>query len=55
MTGELDAILIANFHDMDEYQNFCDRLFDGVDTIVRYTTYFATEIYMEDVGIQCKA
>ena len=52
LTGELDAILVANFQDMDEYQSFCDRLFDGVETIVRYTTYFATEIYMENVGIQ---
>ena len=51
LTGELDAMLIANFQDMEEYQQFCDRLFDGVETIVRYTTYFATEIYLEDAGV----
>ena len=54
VTGEIDTILIANFCDMEEYQGFCDRLFDGIDTIVRYTTYFATETYMENVGIPCK-
>lgn len=54
VTGEVDTILIANFCDMEEYQGFCDRLFDGVDTIVRYTTYFATETYMENVGVSGK-
>lgn len=55
VTGSIDTILIANFCDMIEYQAFCDRLFDGVDTIVRYTTYFATETYLENVGIPSNA
>ena len=55
VTGEIDTVLIAHFCDMEEYQNFCDRLFDGIDTIVRYTTYFATETYMENIAISCKA
>ncbi|WP_366523236.1 hypothetical protein [uncultured Tateyamaria sp.] len=26
MTGELDAVLIGVFRDMEEYQSLCDRL-----------------------------
>lgn len=45
VSGELDAVLIGNFRDMSEYQDMCDRLFDGEESIVRYTTYFVAETY----------
>ena len=45
VTGDVDAVLIGNFRDMKEYQELCDRLFDQVDNIVRYTTLFIAETY----------
>ncbi|MEL7113755.1 MAG: Lrp/AsnC family transcriptional regulator, partial [Pseudomonadota bacterium] len=38
VTGELDAVLIGHFADMEEYQALCDRLFDSDPDVVRYTT-----------------
>ena len=55
VTGEVDAILIGNFRDMVEYQQVCDRLFDGVESIVRYTTHFITENYKSEPSIPCDA
>ena len=55
VTGELDAVLIGNFRDMVEYQDTCDRLFDGVESIVRYTTHFVAETYKSDPSIPCDA
>lgn len=47
VTGDLDAVLIGHFSDMEEYQSFCDRLFDSDPDVVRYTTLFAVETYKE--------
>jgi len=55
VTGEVDAILIGNFRDMVEYQEVCDRLFDGVESIVRYTTHFIAETYMSEPAVPCDA
>jgi len=55
VTGELDAILIGNFRDMAEYQEVCDRLFDGDESVVRYTTHFISEIYKDEPAIPCDA
>ena len=52
VTGELDAILIGNFHDMAEYQEVCDRLFDD-EKVVRYTTHFVSETYKDQPAISC--
>lgn len=55
VTGELDAILVGNFRDMVEYQEVCDRLFDGVEGVVRYTTHFISETYKDEPAIPCDA
>ncbi len=55
VTGESDVILIGNFRDMAEYQDMCNRLFDGIDSIERYTTHFITEIYEENASVSCDA
>ena len=55
VTGELDAVLIGNFRDMVEYQQVCDRLFDGVESVVRYTTHFIAETYKNEPAIPCDA
>lgn len=55
VTGELDAVLIGNFRDMVEYQEVCDRLFDGVESVVRYTTHFISETYKDQSAIPCDA
>jgi len=55
VTGELDAVLIGNFRDMVEYQEVCDRLFDGVKGIVRYTTHFISETYKDAPAIPVDA
>lgn len=55
VTGELDAVLIGNFRDMVEYQQVCDRLFDGVESVVRYTTHFIAETYKSEPAIPCDA
>lgn len=51
VTGELDAVLIGHFGDMEEYQALCDRLFDSDPDVVRYTTLFAVETYKETTRI----
>lgn len=51
VTGDLDAVLIGHFGDMEEYQALCDRLFDGEPDVVRYTTLFAVETYKETTKI----
>lgn len=55
VTGELDAVLIGNFKDMVEYQEVCDRLFDGVESVVRYTTHFISETYKDEPAVPCDA
>lgn len=55
VTGELDAVLIGNFRNMLEYQEICDRLFDGVESVVRYTTHFISETYKDVPAIPCDA
>ncbi|WP_306151488.1 Lrp/AsnC family transcriptional regulator [Roseovarius sp. MMSF_3281] len=51
VTGDLDAVLIGHFSDMEEYQALCDRLFDADPDVVRYTTLFAVETYKETNAI----
>lgn len=51
VTGDLDAILIGHFSDMQEYQSLCDRLFDNDSDVLRYTTLFAVETYKETTAI----
>ncbi|MGX0877887.1 Lrp/AsnC family leucine-responsive transcriptional regulator [Roseovarius sp. MBR-154] len=51
VTGDLDAVLIGHFTDMEEYQALCDRLFDSDLEVVRYTTLFAVETYKETTAI----
>lgn len=51
VTGDLDAVLIGHFGDMEEYQALCDRLFDSDPDVVRYTTLFAVETYKETTKI----
>jgi len=51
VTGDLDAVLIGHFKDMEEYQALCDRLFDSDPEVVRYTTLFAVETYKETIAI----
>lgn len=55
VTGELDAVIIGNFRDMNEYQDLCDRLFDSRESVVRYTTYFVSETYKAHPSIPCDA
>lgn len=51
VTGELDAVLMGHFRDMEEYQALCDRLFDTDPDVVRYTTLFAVETYKDNTQI----
>lgn len=51
VTGDLDAVLIGHFRDMEEYQALCDRLFDSDPDVVRYTTLFAVETYKDTTAI----
>lgn len=51
VTGDVDAVLIGHFGDMEEYQALCDRLFDSDPDVVRYTTLFAVETYTETTKI----
>lgn len=51
VTGDLDAVLIGHFNDMEEYQALCDRLFDNDPDVVRYTTLFAVETYKQTTAI----
>lgn len=46
-TGEVDAVLLASFADMQEYRAVCDRLLDDDPHVVRYTTLFAVDRYKE--------
>lgn len=55
VTGELDAVLIGSFGDMEEYQALCDRLFDNDPDVVRYTTLFAVETYKETTFVRPSA
>lgn len=51
VTGDLDAVLMGHFGDMEEYQALCDRLFDSDPDVVRYTTLFAVETYKDTTAI----
>lgn len=51
VTGDIDAVLVGNFSNMEEYQEMCDRLFDHHPHVVRYTTAFATESYKDETAI----
>jgi Lrp/AsnC family transcriptional regulator, leucine-responsive regulatory protein len=51
VTGDLDAVLIGHFGDMEEYQALCDRLFDSDPDVVRHTTLFVVETYIETTTI----
>jgi Lrp/AsnC family leucine-responsive transcriptional regulator len=53
VTEELDTILIRNFHDMVEYQEVCDWLFDDDEKVMRYTTHFISETYKDQSAISC--
>lgn len=50
-TGEVDAVILANFRDMEEYRAVCDRLFDRDPHIVRYTSMFAVDRYKESSAV----
>jgi Lrp/AsnC family transcriptional regulator, leucine-responsive regulatory protein len=54
-TGEVDAVLLANFADMHEYREVCIRLLDGDPHVVRYTTMFAVDRYKECSAIPTDA
>jgi len=54
VTGDVDAVLIGNFQDMVEYQDLCDRLFDRIDSVERYTTCFVSETYKAHSRISTK-
>ena len=54
-TGEVDAVLLANFTDMEEYRAVCDRLFDHDPHVVRYTTFFAVDRYKEHSAVPTDA
>ena len=54
-TGEVDAVLLANFADMHEYREVCIRLFDDDPHVVRYTTMFAVDRYKECSAIPTDA
>lgn len=54
-TGEVDAVLLGNFRDMEEYQAVCDRLFDHDPHVVRYTTLFAVERYKHGTEVPTDA
>lgn len=51
VTGEVDAVLFGHFRDMAEYQEVCDRIFDDVGSVVRYTTHFVSETYKSETAI----
>lgn len=51
VTGDLDAVVVGHFSDMQEYQALCDRLFDSDPDVVRYTTLFAVETYKDTTKI----
>lgn len=53
VTGEPDVILIGNFRDMVEYQEACNRMFDSVESVVKYTTHFVSETYKEEPAVPC--
>jgi DNA-binding Lrp family transcriptional regulator len=53
VTGDVDALLMGNFASTADYQETCDRLFDGDDDVVRYTTFFVAETYKETTAISC--
>ena len=50
-TGDVDAILIANFVDLEEYRLVCERLFADDPLVVRYTTTFGVQTYKETTEI----
>jgi DNA-binding Lrp family transcriptional regulator len=52
VTGDVDAVLIGHFRNMEEYQALCDRLFDTDPDVVRYTTLFAVETYKDTTQIE---
>ena len=54
-TGEVDAVLLANFKDMEEYRAVCDRLFDADPHVERYTTLFAVDRYKENTAVPTDA
>ena len=54
-TGEVDAVLLANFVDMEEYSAVCGRLLEDNPYIVRYTTLFAVDRYKERSAIPTDA
>ena len=54
-TGEVDAVLLGNFTNMEEYQSVCDRLFDHDPDVVRYTTFFAVDCYKQTTAVPTDA
>lgn len=54
-TGEVDAVLLANFRDMEEFRTFCERLFDNDPHVVRYTTMFAVDSYKDTTVVPTDA
>ena len=54
-TGEVDAVLLGNFADMEEYSAVCDRLLNDNPHVERYTTLFAVDRYKESSAIPTDA
>ncbi|NSY41607.1 MULTISPECIES: Lrp/AsnC family transcriptional regulator [unclassified Leisingera] len=50
-TGDVDAIVIGNFVDLEDYHGVCERLFDNDPYIERYTTYFVVKEFKNSTRI----
>lgn len=50
-SGEIDAVLVGNFTDMEEYRETCRRILDTDPTVERYSAYFVIETYKDDTAV----
>lgn len=50
-TGDIDAIVIGNFVDMEDFHVVCERLLDNDPNVERYTTYFVVRTFKETTKI----
>jgi|GEM_PF-2190424 len=46
-TGDVDAIVIGTFVDMEDFHDICEVLFDNDPYVERYTTYFVVKAFKE--------
>lgn len=54
-SGEVDAVLVGNFIDMEEYREVCRRLLDSDPKVERYSAYFVVETYKEQTPVPTDA